>query len=178
MEASSNAFVLEGEDSISNNRPHAICCTWCDWDCWWCWWLKKLLFTTKITRNEIHLATSTKDINTQNECKYDDKILTAIYPSDNSPKVFEKVIDFDEFPQHLKIYSEKYASQIGVKFVISLDELRALVAINFAVGYHKLPNLKSYWGSRNSSASEKHAANVIPKKHFRKLLSIFSFLAS
>lgn len=115
MEASSNAFVLEDEDSISNNRPHAICCTWCDWDCWWCWWLKKLLFTTKITRNEIHL-TSTKDINTQNECKYDDKILTAINPSDNPPKVFEKVIDFDEFPQHLKIYSEKYASQIGVKF--------------------------------------------------------------
>ena len=41
--------------------------------------------------------------------------------------MLEKIIDLNEFLQHLKIESEKYASQNKKRFVISFDEFRAFV---------------------------------------------------
>ena len=61
----------------------------------------------KDTIKEIHWTKSTKYIPAQEECKLDGEVPTDIHPLDNPPKVFEKLLNFDEFLQHLKLESER-----------------------------------------------------------------------
>ena len=48
-------------------------------------------------------------------------------------KVFEKLINLDDFLHHLKLESEKYAAQNGKTIEVSMDELRAFIGVNFAM---------------------------------------------
>ena len=64
----------------------------------------------KDTIKEIHWIKSTKYILAQEECKLDDKVLIDIHPLDNPLKVFEKLLNFDEFLKHLKLESERCAA--------------------------------------------------------------------
>ena len=65
--------------------------------------------------NEIDLTKFANYIKIQNDCKLNSEVLIEIFPLDNSLNVFEKLINFDE--------SERYASQNGRTFVVSLHEL-------------------------------------------------------
>ena len=96
--------------------------------------------------------------------------MIEIEPLDNFFNIFEKLINFDDFLQYLKLKSEKYASQNGRTFVISLDELRAFIGINFAMGYHKLPTFRSYWKTGNTSVSVSYVANVMSGERFKEIL--------
>ena len=69
---------------------------------------------------------------------HESEVLIPIKFLDNPLTVLEKIIDFDEFLQHLKIECDKYASQSNRRFVISFDEFRAFINIKFKVGYYKL----------------------------------------
>ena len=78
------------------------------------------------TLKEIHWTKSTRYINAQKECtKFNGEVLLDIDPLDNPLKVFEKLINLDEFLHHLKLESEKYAAQNGKTFEVFMDELRA-----------------------------------------------------
>ena len=88
------------------------------------------------TLKVIHLTKSTRYINAQKECTKLD-----IDPLDNPLKVFEKLINLDEFLPYLKLESERYAAQNGKTFEVSMDELRAFISVNFLMRYHKLPYL-------------------------------------
>ena len=52
------------------------------------------------------------------------------------------------------------AAQNGKTFEVSMDELRAF---NFVMGYHKLPNLRSYWETGNPSLNVNFVANVMSR---------------
>ena len=97
------------------------------------------------TLKEIHWTKCTRYINAQKECtKFNGEVLLDINPLENPLKVFEKLINQDEFPHHLKLDAETYAAQNGKIVEVSMDKLRALISVDFVMGYDKLPNLLSY----------------------------------
>ena len=55
------------------------------------------------------------------------------------------------------------AAQNGKTFEVSMDELRAFIGVNFVTGYHKLPNLRSYWETGNPSLNVNFVANVMSR---------------
>ena len=128
------------------------------------------------TLKEIHWTKSTRYINAQKECtKFNGEVLLDIDPLDNPLKVFEKLINLDEFLHHLKLESERYAAQNGKTFEVSMDELRAFIGVNFVFGYHKLPNLRNYWETRSPSLSMNCVANVMIRERFKEILGNLHF---
>ena len=89
---------------------------------------------------------------------------------DNPLKVFEKLINLDELLRHLKLESERYAAQNGKTFEVCMNKLSAFIGVNFVMGYHKLPNLRSYWETRSTSLSVHFVANVMTRERFREIL--------
>ena len=67
---------------------------------------------------EIHWTKSTKYIQAQKECRHNGEVLLDIDPLDNPLKVFEKLVNLDEFLHHLKVESERYAVHIGRNFEV------------------------------------------------------------
>ena len=61
------------------------------------------------------------------------------------------MINFDDFLRYLKSEFDRYASQNGKTFFVSLDKLWAFIGINFVMGYHEIPTLRSYWEIGNVS---------------------------
>ena len=57
-----------------------------------------------------------------------------------------------------------------------MDEVRAFIGINFVMRYHKLPNLRSYWGTESPSLSVSFVANVMKRERFKEILSNLQFL--
>ena len=107
------------------------------------------------TLKEINWTKSTRYINGQKECtKFDGEVLLG---------AFEKLINLDELPHHLKLKSRKCASQNGKTFEVSMDERRTFSGVNCVIGYHKLPNLRSYWETGSPSLSVNFVANVVTK---------------
>ena len=88
----------------------------------------------------------------------------------NPLKVFEKLINLDEFLHHLKLESERYAAQNEKIFEVSMDELRAFIGVNFVMGYQKLSNLRSYWETGSVSFSVNFIANVMTRERFKKIV--------
>ena len=128
------------------------------------------------TLKEIHCTKSTRYINAQKECtKFNGEVLLDIDPLDNPLKVFEKLINLDGFLHHLKLESERYAAQNGKNFEVSIDQLRAFIGVNFVMGYHKLPNLRSYWETGSPSLSVNFVANVMTRESFKKILGYLHF---
>ena len=93
----------------------------------------------------------------------------------NPLKVFEKLINLDEFLHHLKLESERYTAQNGETFEVSMDELRAFISVNFVKGYHKLPNQRSYRETGSPSLSVNFDANVMTRERFKKILGNLHF---
>ena len=128
------------------------------------------------TLKESHWTKSTRYLNAQKECtKFNDEVLLDIYPLDNPLKVFEKLVNLDGFLHHLKLKSEKYAAQNGKIFEVSMDELRAFIGVNFAMRYHKLPNLRSYWETESLSHRENFVANVMVRERFWTIWAVSIF---
>ena len=75
-----------------------------------------------------------------------------IHELDNPLKIFDKLINLNQFLGYLKSESERYASQKG---------------INFVMGYHKLPSLISYWEIGNPSLTVNFIANVMTRDRFK-----------
>ena len=124
------------------------------------------------TLKEIHWTKSPRYINAQKECtKFNGEVLLDIDPLDNPLKVFEKLINLDEFLHHLKLESERYATPNGKKFEVSVDKLRAFIGVNFLMGCHKLPNLRSYWETRSPSLSVNFVMNVMARERFKEILA-------
>ena len=96
-------------------------------------------------------------------------------PLDNPLKVFEKIINVDEVLHHQKLESERYAAQNGKTFEVSMDELRAFIGVNFVIGYHKLPKLRSYWETGSPSFSVNFVANVMTRGRFKEILGNLHF---
>ena len=90
-------------------------------------------------------------------------------------KFFEKLINFDEFLHRLKLESERYAAQNGKVFEVSMDKPRAFIGVNFVMGYHKLPNLQSYWETGIPSLSLNFVTNVITRERFKEILGNLHF---
>ena len=64
---------------------------------------------------------STRYRNAQKECtKFNGEIVNPL-------KVFEMLINLDKFLQHLKLESERYATQSGNNFKVSMYELNAFI---------------------------------------------------
>ena len=126
------------------------------------------------TMKEIHWTKSTEYISVQKKCELDGEVLLDINPLDNPLKVFDKLLKFDEFLQHLKLESERYAAQNGRTFKVSIDEIRAFIGINFVMGYHKLPTLRSYWET-SASMTVSFIANVMTRERFKEILSNLHF---
>ena len=120
------------------------------------------------TVKEIHWTKSTNCIKSQNDCKLNSEVLIETDPLDNP---LMSLIKVDDFLQHLKLESERYASRNGRTFVVSPNELRAFIGINFVMGHHKLPTIRSYWETGNSSVSVNDVANVMTRERFKEILS-------
>ena len=103
------------------------------------------------------------------------EVLLDIDLLDNNFKVFENLINLDEFLHHQILKSDKYAAQNGKTLEISMDELRAFIGVNFVMGYHKMPNLRSYWETGSPSFSVNFVANVMARERFKEVLSNFHF---
>ena len=123
------------------------------------------------TLKKIHWNKSTRYINAQKECtKFKGEVLLYFDPLDNPLKVFEKLINLDELLRHLKLESERYAAQNGETFEVCMNKLSAFIGVNFVMGYHKLPNLRSYWETRSASLSVHFVANVMTRERFKEIL--------
>ena len=110
------------------------------------------------------------------ECtKSNGEVLLDIDPLVNPLKVFEKLINLEEFLHHPELESERYAAQNGKTFEVSMDELRAFIGVNFVIGYHKLPNLRSYWETGSLSLSVNFVANVMTRERFKEILGNLHF---
>ena len=109
-------------------------------------------------RKEIHYVASKKNINSQNKYKKDGKVLIPIDTVHNPLILFEKVIDFDKIRQHFKIELERYVSENGRGFAISIDEFQAFILINFAMECHNLSSLWLYKETVNPSSSVSYVA--------------------
>ena len=71
---------------------------------------------------------STRYRNAQKECtKFNGEMLLHIDPFDNPLKVSEMLINLDKFLQHLKLESERYVTQSGKNFKVSMHELNAFI---------------------------------------------------
>ena len=98
MEDSHTEFVVEDNedkyqdqheeynllDSPNYNQPHAI-------------------VNESNSADEIHWKKFTTYIKIQNDCKMNDEVFIETDPLDNPLNVFEKLINFDDFLQHLKL---------------------------------------------------------------------------
>ena len=58
---------------------------------------------------------------------------------------------------------------------MSMDELRAFIGVNFVMGYHKLPNLRSFCKTGSPSLSVNFVANVIARERFQEILGNLYF---
>ena len=56
-----------------------------------------------------------------------------------------------------------------------MDELRAFISVNFVMGYHKPPNLRSYWETGSPSFSVNFVANVMARERFKEILGNLHF---
>ena len=81
----------------------------------------------------------------------------------------------DEFPHHLKLESERYATQNGKTFEVSMDELIAFIGVNFVMAHHKLPNLRTYVETGSPSLSVNFVANVMTRERFKEILGNLHF---
>ena len=102
-------------------------------------------------------------------------MLLDIEPLDNSLNVFGKLINLDESLHDLKLESERCAAQNEKTFDVSVDELRAFIGVNLVMGYHKLPNLRSYWKTGSPSLSVNFVANVMTRERFNEILGNLHF---
>ena len=128
------------------------------------------------TLKKIHWNKSTSYINAQKECtKFKGEVLLYFDPLDNPLKVFEKLINLDELLRHLKLESERYAAQNGKTFEVCMNKLSAFIGVNFVMGYHKLPNLRSYWETTGASLSVHFVANVMTRERFMEFWAILIF---
>ena len=50
-----------------------------------------------------------------------------------------------------------------------MDELRAFIGGNSVMGYHKLPNLRSYWETGSPGLSVNFVANVMTTERFKEI---------
>ena len=91
-------------------------------------------------------------------------------PLYNLFKVFEKLINVDEFLHHLKLESERYTAPNGRTFEVPMDEPRAFIGVNLVRGYHKLLNLRSYWETGSPSLSVNFIVNVMTRERFKEIL--------
>ena len=123
------------------------------------------------TLKEIHWTKSTRYINAQKECtKFNGVVLLHVDPLDNPLKVFEKLINVDEFLHHLKLESERYTAPNGRTFEVPMDEARAFIGVNLVRGYHKLASLRSYWETGSPSLIVNFIVNVMTKERFKEIL--------
>ena len=82
------------------------------------------------TLKELHWIKSTRYTNAPQKCtKFNGEMLLYIDPLDNPLKVFEKLLNLDEFLHHLKLESERYAVQNGKTFEVSMDELLSVLTL-------------------------------------------------
>ena len=56
-----------------------------------------------------------------------------------------------------------------------MDELRAFIGVNFVMGYHKLPNLRSYWETESPSLQVNFIANVMTSERIKEIVSNLHF---
>ena len=56
-----------------------------------------------------------------------------------------------------------------------MDELRAFNSVNFVMGYHKLPNMRSYWETGSPFLSVNFVANVMTREKFKEILGNLHF---
>lgn len=94
-------------------------------------WKHPWIHEIKINLTLLYMITSAKQIRTQNKRRSNDKTSFSTDPLDKPLTVFDKVIDFDEFLQHLEIKLDMYASQKRKILVISLNKLGAFISIDF-----------------------------------------------
>ena len=128
------------------------------------------------TLKGIHWTKSTRYINDQKECtNFIGEVFLDIDPLDNPLKVFENLINLDKSLHHITLESERYAAQNGKTFEVFMDELRAFIGVNFVMGYHKLPNLRSYWETGSSSLIVKFVVNVMERERFKEILGNHHF---
>ena len=138
--------------------------------------------TSTISDRNQSLHTIVSDSGKDNDTDVQDKkiklngdVLLDIDTLDNPLKVFEKLINLDEFLHHLKLESERYAAENGKTFEVSMDELRASISVNFVMGYHEMPKLGSYWETGSPSLSVNFIANVMARERFKEVLGNLHF---
>ena len=124
---------------------------------------------------EIHWTKSKRYITDIEKCQLNGEVLLDIHELDNPLKIFDKLINLNHFLGYFKSESERYASQKGINLEVSTDELRAFIGINFVMGYHKLPSLRSYWEIGNPSLTVNFIANVMTRDRFKEILSNLHF---
>ena len=72
-------------------------------------------------------------------------------------------------------HKHRYAAQSGKTFEVSMDELTFFISAKFVMGYHKLPNLRSYWETGSPHLSINFVANVMTREKFKEILGNLHF---
>ena len=90
--------------------------------------------------------------------------------------LFEKVIEFDKFLQHLKIKLERYVSENGRGFTISIDKFQAFTFINVAMEWHNLSPLRLYKKIVNPSSSVRYVAITFEREIIGSSEQCFSII--
>lgn len=95
----------------------------------------------------------------------DEQVYNTVTPIQiyNSTCKFNKLLDDIIIPE-----SMKYAEQQGRVFTIDHDEMSAFIGMNYVMGYHSLPTIRSYW-STDPDMGVPYIAQVMTLHRFEEI---------
>ena len=134
--------------------------------------------TSSQVSDKICWTADTKYIKPTASCDLTGKVLIELDKDHLSPlSVFEKVLDLDVFLEHIKTQSELYAAQQGhiMSKPLTIEELKAFIAVNFIMSYHKVPSTRNYWAQSRPTVYVECCAKVMPRDRFFEILKVLHF---
>lgn len=95
----------------------------------------------------------------------DSELISSISPFE----VFSAVTNFDYLIDKILCpESIKYAIQNGNVYAVSKSEMKAFLGMNYVMGYHVLPTIRSYW-STQPDMGVPFIANIMPLSRFEEI---------
>ena len=85
--------------------------------------------------------------------------------------IFQTVTGMNELLENIVMVTEtnRYATQKGLNFKTTEDEMKVFRQMNFIMGIHKLPSLEDYWSTDKCIGNEK-VQSVITRTRFQSIL--------
>ena len=111
---------------------------------------------------------------TKKECTLEAEVLVNLGHGSTPFDIFQMVTRMNELLEIFVMETNRYATQKGHNFETTVDEMKALLGINFIVGINKLPSLEDYWSTDKCIGNE-NIENVMTRTRLQSILQNLHF---